>query len=104
MLLCYTCRQVYARDSISRDRQSNMQSEEKHYQKIESRLSLSFKCGAIFLLFLISVVIAACGAASGANPADMSGQQVTVTISFDNKTPIPTAPPYTCSAWITQST
>jgi hypothetical protein len=82
-----------------------MQPEEKRHQEMPARRSLLLKCSAIFVLFLTSALIVACGTNTNASQTGANGPQVTVTIDFNsNKSPIPTAPPYTCSAWVTFST
>jgi len=66
--------------------------------------ALHFKTGAILTLFILSVLIVACGS----NPTnDSLGQPVvTVTINMDqsNGSPTPPLPEYTCSAWVTNTT
>src|SRR5436305_13536024 len=65
--------------------------------------SVSLKCGAIFLLFLLSVLIVACG--SNASNTQLGQPDVTVTINLDqsNGSPTPPLPEYTCSAWVTNT-
>ncbi len=62
------------------------------------------KCGAIFLLFLLSVLIVACGG-SGTD-TNLGQPPVTVTINLGQAdgSPTPPLPPYTCSAWVTNTT
>ena len=76
--------------------------------KIYSRLSLYAKCGAIFLLLVLSVLIVACGGGAEASttPVNLNGPVVTVTIKMGNSriSPTPTLPPYWCGAWPAQST
>src|SRR5438270_1315644 len=66
--------------------------------------SLYLKCGAIFLLFLFSVLNVACG--SNASNTQLGQPAVTVTINLDgsNGSPTPPLPEYTCSAWVTNTT
>ena len=65
--------------------------------------SLYLKCGAIFLLFLLSVIIVACG--SNATSTNLGQPVVTVTINLDqsNGSPTPSLPAYSCSAWTTNT-
>ena len=71
--------------------------------KTNTPLSLYFKCGAIFLLFLFSVLIVACGGTP--TDANLGQPQVTVTINLGqgNGSPTPPLPEYSCSAWVTNS-
>ena len=65
--------------------------------------SVSLKCGAIFLLFLLSVLIVACG--SNASDTNLGQPAATVTINLDQSSgsPTPPLPGYTCSAWVTNT-
>src|SRR5438067_12463171 len=65
--------------------------------------SIYLKCGAIFLLFLLSVLIAACG---GSGTDNSLGQpKVTVTVDLgQNGSPTPPLSEYTCSAWANNTT
>jgi hypothetical protein len=71
------------------------------WKQLSTNNSLPFylKCGAILLLFLLSVLIVACG---GSGTDDSLGQpQVTVTINLNqNGSPMPPLPAYSCSAWV----
>jgi hypothetical protein len=71
--------------------------------KVSISHSLHLKCGAIFLLFLLSVLIVACG--SNASNTNLGQPAVTVTINLDqsNGSPTPPLPEYSCSAWTTNS-
>jgi len=73
-------------------------------RKSHTSSSLYLKCGAIFLLFLFSVLIVACG--GNGTDTNLGQPPVTVTINlgqFDGS-PTPTLPAYTCSAWVTNTT
>ncbi len=65
--------------------------------------SIYLKCGAIFLLFLLSVLIVACG---GSGTDNSLGQpKVTVTVDLgQNGSPTPPLFEYTCSAWANNTT
>lgn len=66
-------------------------------------LSFYIKCGAIFLLFLLSVLIVACGG-TDTNVANLGGPVPTVTIRIGtNSSPTPPLPDYWCGAWATQT-
>ncbi len=67
-------------------------------------LGISLKCGSVFFLFLISVLVVACGANNTA--AAPSDPPVTVTINLNQTFASPTPPqaPYSCGAWATVST
>ena len=71
--------------------------------KVSISHSLHLKCGAIFLLFLLSVLIVACG--SNASNTNLGQPAVTVTINLDqsNSSPTPPLPEYSCSAWTTNT-
>ena len=71
--------------------------------KVSISLSLHLKCGAIFLLFLLSVLIVACG--SNASNTNLGQPAATVTINLDqsNSSPTPPLPEYSCSAWTTNT-
>ncbi|MGH2508725.1 MAG: hypothetical protein ACRDHZ_15170, partial [Ktedonobacteraceae bacterium] len=71
---------------------------------LRAHLSLTLKCGSILFLFLISVLVVACGAN---NTAQVPGDPpVTVTINLNQTfaSPTPTQAPYACGAWATVST
>lgn len=66
-------------------------------------LSFYIKCGALFLLFLLSVLVVACGGTDG-NVANLAGPVPTVTIRIGtNGSPTPPLPDYWCGAWATQT-
>jgi len=71
--------------------------------KVSISHSLHLKCGAIFLLFLLSVLIVACG--SNASNTNLGQPAATVTINLDqsNGSPTPPLPEYSCSAWTTNT-
>lgn len=66
--------------------------------------SLYLKCASIFVLFLLSVLIAACGN-NGNSQAIPAGPDVTVTIRLgqSNNSPTPPLPAYSCGAWTTDT-
>ncbi len=72
-------------------------------EKVSISHSLYLKCGAIFLLFLLSVLIVACG--SNASNTNLGQPAATVTINLDqsNSSPTPPLPEYSCSAWTTNT-
>lgn len=65
---------------------------------------LFLKSGSLFFLFLVSVLIVACGANNSVQAP--GSPQVTVTINLNQTfaSPTPALPPYSCGAWATQST
>ena len=73
------------------------------HRKANIPLALYIKCGAILLLFLLSVLIVACGGT--ATNTNLGDPGVTVTINLDqsNGSPTPPLPAYTCSAWVTNT-
>ena len=75
----------------------------KHRQTNVS-FSLYIKCGAILLLFILSVLIVACG--GSANDTSLGQPDVTVTINLGQSdgSPTPPLPEYSCSAWVTNTT
>lgn len=64
--------------------------------------TLYIKSGAIFLLFIFSVLIAACG--SNASGNTIGQPPVTVTIDLNGGSPTPQLPGYYCNAWVTSTT
>ncbi len=67
--------------------------------------SLYLKCGAIFLLLLMSFIVVACST-TGSQTAttNLGAPPVTVTIQFNKDlTVLPTQAPYLCGAWITNT-
>ncbi len=83
-----------------------MQSQSEKQWYTGSSLPFSIKSGALFLLFLLSVLIAACGSSSTTASNDLGNAPVTVTISLgnDNSSPTPTVVPFWCGAWATNTT
>jgi hypothetical protein len=73
--------------------------------KTEASPSLYLKCGALLLLFLLSVLIVACGSDTPTN-TNLGNPLVTVTINLNqnNSSPTPLLPAYTCGAWVTNTT
>src|SRR6266567_6333580 len=72
-------------------------------EKVSISHSLYLKCGAIFLLLLLSALIVACG--SNASDTNLGQPAATVTINLDQSSgsPTPPLPEYTCSAWVTNT-
>lgn len=68
------------------------------------RLALGFKFTAIFSLFLVSVLIVACGG-NPSSTAGLGSPPPTLTINLNQifASPTPTLPPYSCGAWVTQT-
>jgi hypothetical protein len=66
-------------------------------------LATALKCGTVCILFIASLLLAACGAGT-ASTETPDASQVTVTIDLSNKTPVPTAAPFWCGAWVTNTT
>ncbi len=65
--------------------------------------SIYLKCGAIFLLFLLSMLIVACGSSGTDN--SLGQPKVTVTVDLgQNGSPTPLLSEYTCSAWVNNTT
>jgi hypothetical protein len=72
-------------------------------RKTGPSLALYVKCGAIFTLFALSMLVVACGS-SGTN-TNIDNPAVTVTINLgDNGSPTPPLPAYSCNAWVTNTT
>lgn len=65
--------------------------------------STYLKCGAIFLLFLLSVVIVACGSNGTDNSLGQPKATMTVNLGQDGS-PTPTLTAYSCSAWVSNTT
>lgn len=84
-----------------------MQSQSEKHWYPGSSLPFSVKSGTLFLLFLLSVLIAACGSNNTTSASnDLGNAPVTVTISLgnDNGSPTPPVVPYWCGAWATNTT
>lgn len=82
-----------------------MKIEKQQQQTMASHRSFYLKCGAVFLLLSLSVLVIACGSSDTTTTADTNGPQVTVTIKFNNSlSSIGTVAPYLCGAWITNTT
>lgn len=113
--LCYTCRQrvyeyclallVGVRDTIyccDGDILKHMRIPFLKQPARSHTLTLSVKCGSIFLLFLFSVLVVACG--SNASGVGLGQPQVTVTIDLNGGSPTPSLQPYYCTTWVTSTT
>jgi hypothetical protein len=76
------------------------------WKQWNTRLSLTIKCAALLMLFLLSVLVVACSS-GGANTsnANLGNPPVTVTINLGNNnlSPTPTLSPYWCGAWATNT-
>ncbi|HEY4034986.1 MAG TPA: hypothetical protein VGL94_13585 [Ktedonobacteraceae bacterium] len=82
-----------------------MEIEKQQLRTIASRRSFYLKCGAVFLLLSLSVLVIACGSSDTPTTAGANGPQVTVTIKFNNGlSSSGTVAPYLCGAWITNTT
>lgn len=68
------------------------------------RSALALKCGSVFGLFLVSVLIVACGANNNAQAPGAPPVTVTINLNQTFASPTPKMPPYSCGAWATQST
>jgi len=73
--------------------------------QVRPHYSLYLKCGALFLLLVMSFVVVACSTTDSATTTtNLSAPPVTVTIQFNNDlTSLPTQAPYLCGAWITNT-
>lgn len=72
-------------------------------RKTGSSLALYVKCGAIFALFALSILVVACG--NNGTDTNIDNPAVTVTINLgDNGSPTPPIPKYSCNAWVTNTT
>src|SRR5437764_14500118 len=71
--------------------------------KVSISHSLNLKCGAIFLLFLLSVLIVACGSNSSNSNLGQPAATVTINLDQSNSSPTPPLPEYSCSAWTTNT-
>lgn len=74
------------------------------WKRLREHLAFSLKCSSVLFLFLVSILVVACGAnnttqAPGAPP-------VTVTINLNQTfaSPTPTMAPYSCGAWALNTT
>src|SRR5437588_12291414 len=90
--------------SVEMQEESVMEEQEQKQRQAERPGQLAIKCGAILFLFLLSALIVACGANATASAGALGTPQVTVTISLNGQqTSVPTAPPYSCGAWVTNT-
>jgi hypothetical protein len=81
-----------------------MEIEKRQQRQVVSHLPFYLKCGAIFLLLSLSVLVIACGT-NGTTATDSDNPQVTVTIRFSNGlSSLGTALPYMCGAWASETT
>lgn len=82
-----------------------MQAQQSKQWKTRVGTSLYVKCGAVFLLFLLSVLIVACSSGATTTNGDLGNPPVTVTIQLgnDNNSPTPPLPDYSCGAWATNT-
>jgi hypothetical protein len=66
--------------------------------------SYGLKIGAIFLLLLLSILVAACGASdTQVTTADEPTPVATINLGNPNSTPTPGLPPDWCGIWVTNS-
>ncbi|GCE12611.1 hypothetical protein [Tengunoibacter tsumagoiensis] len=73
-------------------------------KQIKKGVSLYVKSGAILLLFVLSIIVVACGATNTTTTAS-NGPVPTVTIQLGKKqSPTPPPPPFSCAAWVTETT
>lgn len=79
--------------------------EHKNIGKSNHR-SPSSKYFALLCLFVLSILVTACGSSASASTANPGNPPVTVTINIGNGggSPTPTLPGYTCGAWATNTT
>lgn len=75
-------------------------------QSLKAHLSLSFKCGALVLLFTFCLFVVACGSTANNSQADLDNPVVTVTVGLNgsDSSPTPVLPDYLCGAWATDTT
>jgi hypothetical protein len=83
-----------------------MKSQRQQSWRSSSRLSLGVKAGALLMLFVLSVLVVACGTNANTTTANLNGPVVTVTINMTNKNVSPTPPLSSvwCGAWAPQTT
>ncbi len=83
----------------------SIQSHIRKQWKMGGKLPLSLKCGAIFFLIFLSVLVVACGG-NASNDTNLGNPAVTVTINLGNNkaSPTPSLAPYWCGAWATNTT
>jgi hypothetical protein len=77
---------------------------EQQQRRTRTGLSLPIRCSAVLLLLTLSILVIACGTSKTTGTMDLGAPQVTVTVRFNNTTPVPTVAPYLCGAWITNTT
>ena len=75
----------------------------RSWNVFRGRLILALKFGSVLMLFLVSVLVVACGNTSAT--AGLGSPPVTLTINLNQtfSSPTPTLPPYSCAAWVTQN-
>lgn len=76
----------------------------RSWKLFRGQLALALKCGSVALLFLVSVLIVACGASNATQVPGSPPVTVTINLNQTFASPTPALPPYSCGAWATQTT
>lgn len=74
------------------------------WHALRGRLGLALKCGSVFFLFLVSVLVVACGANNSAQAPGTPVVTVTINLNQIFSSPTPKLAAYSCGAWATEST
>jgi len=70
---------------------------------LQGHLNLALKCGSVLFLFLISVLVVACGASNTTQAPGTPVVTVTINLNQTFSSPTPALAAYSCGAWATQT-
>jgi hypothetical protein len=74
------------------------------WKLLREHFAFTLKCGAVLGLFLVSFLVAACGANNTATAPGAPPVTLTINLNQTFASPTPTMAPYSCGAWVTFTT